>query len=172
MKKETKNRAIGLMALIAVSHILSQSTLSSELQKPPTMSIEEKRVVGQVPELNPKWTWMTANHAIHILKSAGYSFVHPLQKNKAHWQGIVTKNNGQPSPFVDINRYGEISTFMGSDIIQRWPKFSSEDVLAFKDREDLIELIHIKYGISSAIAEREVEIFLMGSDYTYNLIDY
>lgn len=170
MKKNTTKGVIGLMALIAVSPIFTQPTHSTELQKPPAMSTDEKKMVGQRPGNNPEWTWMTADHATHLLKGVGYSVVHPLQKNKAHWQGIIATNNGQTTGFVNINRHGEVSTFMSSDILQRWPMFSSEEVLAFKDREDLVKQIHNKYGISTALAAREVEIFFLGDNIT--LINY
>lgn len=159
MKIDTTKKVISLSALIAVTPALYLSALSTELQKPPAMSVEDKKAVGQAPEINPKWTWMTADHATHIFKSSGHANVEQLQRNEALWQIPSKSVSGKPLYHVVINRYGEVRTQMRQDIAQRWAKFSREEVLALENTEDLIEKIHIKYGISTKSAADEVESF-------------
>lgn len=169
MDKYPTKKMICLLALaqIGVTPAFCQPAVYAEGRIPPirspvlsqVLSLEDQTLVGQQPKVHSEWTWMTSEHATHLLQGAGYSNDNPLQKKKAHWQGIVTKENGHPPHFVDINRYGKVSTLMGSDIVQRWPRFSSEDVLALKDREDLIEQVQIKYNISTPHAGTEVDTF-------------
>lgn len=159
MKKDTTHKVICLSALIILTPALYLSALSTELQKPPTMSVEDKRLVRRLPESNPEWTWMTADHATHILRSMGYANVEQLKKNNALWQIPSNGSSGKPLYHVAINRYGEVRTLMRDDIAERWAKFSRDEVLALKDMEDLIEQIHMKYGISTVSAASEVEAF-------------
>lgn len=51
---------------------------------------------------------------------------------------------------------------MRSDIIQKWSKFTTDEVAALKDKDDLISKVQTKYSLEKAIAQRDVDAFAKG----------
>lgn len=53
-------------------------------------------------------------------------------------------------------------TGMRGDIIQKWSKFTTAEVAALKDKDDLISQVQTKYSLEKAVAQRDVDAFAKG----------
>jgi hypothetical protein len=51
---------------------------------------------------------------------------------------------------------------MRSEIAQKWPKFSAEDVSALKSKDDLVTGVQSKYSLDKAQAQKDVDAFAKG----------
>lgn len=51
---------------------------------------------------------------------------------------------------------------MRGEIEKKWGKFSADEVVALKDKEDLIVQVASKYGIEKSAARRDVDTFAKG----------
>ncbi len=51
---------------------------------------------------------------------------------------------------------------MRGDIIQKWSKFTSAEVAALKDKDELVTNIQSKYSLEKSIAQRDVDAFAKG----------
>ena len=51
---------------------------------------------------------------------------------------------------------------MRGDIIQKWTKFTTVEVAALKDKDDLISQVQSKYNLEKSIAQRDVDAFAKG----------
>ena len=57
---------------------------------------------------------------------------------------------------------GGSNTGMRSEIEVRWGKFSSQEIAALKDKDDLVAQVQTKYQIDRAQAQRDVDAFAHG----------
>ena len=51
---------------------------------------------------------------------------------------------------------------MRSEIQQRWGKFSTQEVSALKDKDDLVAKVQAKYALDRTQAQRDVDAFANG----------
>jgi len=51
---------------------------------------------------------------------------------------------------------------MRGDILQKWSKFTSAEVAALKDKDELVTQVQSKYSLEKAIAQRDVDAFAKG----------
>jgi hypothetical protein len=51
---------------------------------------------------------------------------------------------------------------MRDEIVQKWPKFTPQDVAALKSKEDLITEVQSKYALDKSQARRDVDTFAKG----------
>lgn len=54
------------------------------------------------------------------------------------------------------------SAGMRSEIAQKWPKFSAQDVSALKSKDDLVTEVQSKYSLDKAQAQKDVDAFAKG----------
>jgi len=54
------------------------------------------------------------------------------------------------------------SSGMRSEIAQKWPKFSAQDVTALKSKDDLVTEVQSKYQLDKAQAQKDVDAFAKG----------
>ena len=65
-------------------------------------------------------------------------------------------------PISDEARDSAQSDAMRTEIEREWGRFSSEEVAALKDNQELASLLRKKYRLSQSEAERIVEAFARG----------
>lgn len=53
-------------------------------------------------------------------------------------------------------------TGMRDDIVQKWGKFSAQEITALKDKDDLVAKIQEKYRLDRSQAQRDVDAFANG----------
>jgi len=51
---------------------------------------------------------------------------------------------------------------MRPEIAAKWGKFSTQEITALKDKDDLVAQVQTKYGIDKAQAQRDVDAFAKG----------
>lgn len=51
---------------------------------------------------------------------------------------------------------------MRSEILQKWGKFSAQEIAALKDKDDLVVQVQAKYAIDKTQAQRDVDAFARG----------
>ena len=56
----------------------------------------------------------------------------------------------------------ESNTGMRSEIQVRWGKFSSREIAALKNKDDLVAQVQSKYSLDRAQAQRDVDAFAHG----------
>jgi hypothetical protein len=54
------------------------------------------------------------------------------------------------------------SNGMRSEIAQKWPKFTPQDVAALKSKDDLVTEVQSKYSVDKAQAQKDVDAFAKG----------
>ena len=57
---------------------------------------------------------------------------------------------------------GASNTGMRSEIQVRWGKFSSQEIAALKDRDQLVAQVQTKYALDKAQAQKDVDAFAKG----------
>jgi hypothetical protein len=53
-------------------------------------------------------------------------------------------------------------TGMRAEVLQKWSKFTSAEVAALKDKDDLIAQVQSKYSLEKSQAQRDVDTFAKG----------
>jgi hypothetical protein len=53
-------------------------------------------------------------------------------------------------------------TGMRSEIQQKWGKFSTQEISALKDKDDLVSQVQAKYALDKTQAQRDVDAFANG----------
>ena len=51
---------------------------------------------------------------------------------------------------------------MRGEIQQKWGKFSTQEVIALKDKDDLVAQVQAKYSLDKTQAQRDVDAFAKG----------
>jgi hypothetical protein len=51
---------------------------------------------------------------------------------------------------------------MRAEIAQMWPKFSADEVIALKSKDDLVTGVQSKYSLDKTQAQRDVDAFAKG----------
>jgi len=51
---------------------------------------------------------------------------------------------------------------MRGEIEQKWGKFSAQEIIALKDKDDLVAQVQTKYWLDRAQAQRDVDAFVNG----------
>jgi hypothetical protein len=51
---------------------------------------------------------------------------------------------------------------MRPEIATKWGKFSTQEIVNLKDKDDLVAQVQTKYGIDKAQAQRDVDAFAKG----------
>lgn len=51
---------------------------------------------------------------------------------------------------------------MRAEIAQKWPKFSADEVIALKSKDDLVTGVQSKYSLDKTQAQRDVDAFAKG----------
>lgn len=51
---------------------------------------------------------------------------------------------------------------MRGEIEQKWGKFSSEEIVALKDKDDLVAQVQAKYSLDKTQAQRDLDAFARG----------
>jgi hypothetical protein len=51
---------------------------------------------------------------------------------------------------------------MRGEIQQKWGKFSSQEIAALKDKDDLVAQVQAKYSLDKTQAQRDVDAFARG----------
>jgi hypothetical protein len=57
---------------------------------------------------------------------------------------------------------GASNTGMRSEIQVRWGKFSSQEIAALKNRDELVAQVQTKYALDKAQAQKDVDAFAKG----------
>ena len=57
---------------------------------------------------------------------------------------------------------GASNTGMRSEIQVRWGKFSSQEIAALKNKDDLVAQVQTKYALDKTQAQRDVDAFAKG----------
>jgi hypothetical protein len=57
---------------------------------------------------------------------------------------------------------GASNTGMRSEIQVRWGKFSSQEIAALKDKDQLVAQVQTKYALDKAQAQKDVDAFAKG----------
>jgi len=57
---------------------------------------------------------------------------------------------------------GGSNTGMRSEIQVRWGKFSSQEIAALKDKDQLVAQVQTKYALDKAQAQKDVDAFAKG----------
>jgi uncharacterized protein YjbJ (UPF0337 family) len=60
------------------------------------------------------------------------------------------------------NTQSEPATGMRGEIQQKWGKFSSQEIAALKDKDDLVAQVQAKYSLDKTQAQRDVDAFAKG----------
>jgi hypothetical protein len=69
----------------------------------------------------------------------------------------MTENTQAAASSAQSNNGG-----MRSEIAQKWPKFSAQDVSALKSKDDLVTEVQSKYQLDKAQAQKDVDAFARG----------
>jgi hypothetical protein len=69
----------------------------------------------------------------------------------------MTENTQAAAASAQSNSNG-----MRSEIVQKWSKFTAQDVAALKSKDDLVTQVQSKYSLDKAQAQKDVDAFAKG----------
>jgi hypothetical protein len=69
-------------------------------------------------------------------------------------------NTTQPAAFPTHAN----ATGMRSEIGQKWPKFSNQEIAAMKSKDDLVAQVQSKYQLDKMQAQKDVDAFAKGRE--------
>jgi hypothetical protein len=67
-------------------------------------------------------------------------------------------NNTQP----EDGKTQASATGMRGEIEQKWGKFSAQEIIALKNKDDLVAQVQAKYSLDKTQAQRDVDAFARG----------